>query len=481
MRESASKLFNFSIKKKLFFLILNILLFLSGSAQPFFELKFGTLMDDRARAVQQLSDGSTYVAGFSNGGPFGGYDIALTKISPSGIIQWTKDYGKQDDEYALFMSKTSDNALILCGETHSTLTGVDAWIMKIDSGGDVMWGNGLISMLNESFKYVEETSDGGFILGGFQSDSSNSNDILIVKTDNLGYTIWQKTYGGTDNDYADAVKQTSDGGYLISADSRSFGLPDYDIYMLKIDSTGNFEWDNLSGGPYADGCQGFIITSDKGYFTFGESIVSLSLPYQYFLQLTDSMGNIMWEKTMGGMGADAAFSAMETNDGGFMITGYSNSNDINNPIDLVVFKVNDLGDSLWSRYYGGSGIDIGYHIIPCIGGGFLVAGTTWQNDNDFYLLKVNDDGIVSSHDIYLKEEQLKIYPNPSKDHINVHLPRQLKDPIVTVFSQKGKAILNEKFVGNHSELKLDHYLDSGNYIIQVKGENTGYSTVFLVE
>lgn len=482
MRNSATKLFYLFEKKKLFFLFLNILFFINAYTQGFFELKFGSIMDDKARAVQQLIDGNIYVAGFSNAGPNGGYDISLSKIDIAGNVLWTKYFGKQYNEYLLYMNKTNDNNLILCGETH-TFSDIDAWIMKLDSSGNTLWNSGITSTVNESFKYVEQTSEGGYITCGFQSDSNSSNDIFIAKFDSAGDIQWQKTYGGTDNDYADAIKQVQDGGYLISADTRSFGLPDYDIYMIKVDSAGNFLWDNLSGGPLADGCQGFIITSDFKNLTFGESFVSLALPYQYFLQLTDSAGGVIWEKTMGtSAGSDAAFSAVETTDGSFVLTGYSNSNDSNSPIDLVVFKINALGDSVWSQYYGNAGIDIGYHIIKCMGGGYLIAGTTWNNDNDYYLLKVDDSGLVSTPDADGSISSVKIYPNPSDGMFNVIFPKMILNPAVRIYDYSGAMVFEENFNTYTNAIEIKTSKLSGLYFIHVKTQDqTFYSKLKIGE
>ena len=480
MRKLATKLSYFSENAKYFFLIFALLALIPASGQVFFEHTFGSPLDDRARALQQLADGSIYIAGFSNAGPNGGYDVAVSKISPGGIEQWTKYYGKQADEYTLYMNKTSDNALILCGESQGTVNGVDAWIMKIDSSGNVIFLKGVSTMVNESFKYIEETNDGGFIMAGFQSDSSNSNDIYVVKTDSAGDMVWQKNYGGPDNDYADAIKQTSDGGYIISADTKSFGAQDYDIYMLKIDSVGNFEWDNLSGDVYADGCQGFIITSDNGYFTFGESIVSLSLPYQFFFQLTDSLGVVKWEKYMGGAGTDAGFSAIETADGGFIVTGYSNSNYINQPIDLVLIKLNNQGDSVWSQYYGGTGIDIGYQIIDCIGGGHLVAGTTWQNNNDFYLLKVNDLGVVSTGTIQHNAAMLQVYPNPGNGNFVVSADKSLTDPVIKLYDIMGKIVCEKTYKGSFNYFKINASPENGIYFLIIEAEQGIYESKVII-
>ena len=481
MNFGSTKISTLFEKRKLFLLIFFFFCYSYTQSQTFFELKFGTPMDDRVRGMQQLSDGSIYLAGFSNAGPNGGYDIALAKVSPTGVVQWTKYYGKQVNEYALFINKTQDDHLILCGETHQTATGIDAWIMKIDSLGDVIWSSGISSNVNESFKYVEETSDGGFIMGGFQSDSSSSNDIFIVKTDSQGNFQWQKAFGGTDNDYADAIKQTSDGGYIISADTKSWGLPDYQIYMIKIDSIGNFLWDNLSGGPFADGCQGFITTSDQSYFTFGESIVNWSLPYDFFLQLTDSTGMVQWQKNYGGLGSDAGFSAVETPDSGFVITGYSNSHDPSTPIDLVLFKVDKNGDSLWTRYYGGSGIDIGYYITSCIGGGYLVAGTTWLNDNDFYLIKIDENGIVDVQENLSGNSSLLLYPNPGKIFFNLESDHILKNPRFTIQDLFGRVLLSEIMMGDISKINIDHSLENGTYILSVETASGISRQKFLVE
>ena len=480
MNESASKLLFFNEKKKFFYFFLIMINSIFSFSQPYYELKFGTPMDDRARSMKQMSDGNIFIAGFSNAGPNGGYDIAIAKVSSIGTHLWTQYYGKLIDEYTLYMNLTSDNGLILCGEAHNAATGVDAWIMKIDTAGGVVWSTNIATSVNESLKFIEETGDGGFIACGFQSDSTNSNDVYLIKTDSVGNITWQKTFGGIDNDYADAVRQTSDGGYLISADTKSFGLPDYDIYMIKTDSAGNYEWSNLSGGPFADGCQGFIKTSANHYFTYGESIVNWNDPYQFFLQLTDSSGNVVWEKYPGGAGLEAGFNAVETPDGGFIVTGYSNTNDPNLPIDLVLFKINSQGDSLWSQFYGGPGIDIGYQIIPDIGGGYLVAGTTWNNDNDFYLLKVNDLGLITSKIELNEPTKIKVFPNPNNGSFNIFLEKLLENVEIKLFDLYGNLVFRKLYYKEYQIIELNCVLENGIYTLELESEGEIFRNKILV-
>jgi hypothetical protein len=148
---------------------------------------------------------------------------------------WNKTYGGENSEYAYFVQQTSDNGYILAGSTYSSGTEFDMWLVKTDSSGNMQWNKTYGGSLDEEAYAVRQTSDGGYIITGFTDSFSDNRDIWIIKTDSSGNVEWSQTYGGTREDEAYAVQQTSDGGYIIAGTTYSFG-PSWDpnFWLIRL-------------------------------------------------------------------------------------------------------------------------------------------------------------------------------------------------------------------------------------------------------
>ena len=195
---------------------------------------YGGIYDDIAYSVQQIADGYI-VCGYT--GSFGaGYeDFWLVKTDSNGNAVWNKTYGGENSDYAYFVQQTSDNGYILAGSTYSSSTEFDIWLVKTDSSGNMQWNKTYGGSLDEEAYTVRQTSDGGYIITGFTDSFSDNRDIWIIKTDSSGNVEWSQTYGGTREDEAYAVQQTSDGGYIIAGTTYSFG-PSWDpnFWLIRL-------------------------------------------------------------------------------------------------------------------------------------------------------------------------------------------------------------------------------------------------------
>lgn len=453
---------------------------LSLAQNPFFEKTFGTPGSDLARSVKQLPDGTIYIAGFSNSGPYGGFDVSLSRLDRYGNLQWTKYYGDAFDNSCLYMNLCSDGNLVLTGEDQGTPDGLNAFTYKLDTAGNVIWHQVYSSPLNESFKYIEETSDGGFIMCGFQSDSFSSNDIYVIKTDGAGNLQWDQAYGGMDNDYADMIHEVP-GGYIVTADTKSMGAGGYDVYILKLDTAGNVTWDYTYGDQWQNGCQGLYITAQGKYLSYGETEIYQYSQFHFYVELIDTNGASIWRRTFGGTGADAAFSVAETQDGGFMLTGYSNSySNTPGPIDLVVFKTDGAGYFQWAKPYGGEGVDLGYEIIPSIDNGFLITGKLFMNNNDeYYLLHLNQEGATAVPSVPAPENML-IYPNPAQNHFTISSSLIQPNSLLRIYSVDGSLALQKEIPLTDNQLDIQHLIP-GTYIVEVvTGDNTYRKKMLII-
>jgi hypothetical protein len=204
--------------------------------------------------------------------------------------------------------------------------GVDIFLIKTDANGDLQWAKTYGGTNDDYASSVQQTSDGGYIVaGGTRSFGAGGRDIFLIKTDANGNIQWAKTYGGTNWDWAFSVQQTSDGGYIVAGYTYSFGAGDGDIFLIKTDANGNIIWAKTYGGTYSDGAYSVRQTSDGRYIVAGGTNSFGAGGYDFFLIKTDVNGNIIWAKTYGETNYEWAYSVQQTSDGGYIVAGYTYS------------------------------------------------------------------------------------------------------------------------------------------------------------
>jgi uncharacterized delta-60 repeat protein len=306
---------------------------------------YGGTNDDGASSVQQTSDGGYIVAGFTSSFGAGLSDVFLVKTDANGNVIWAKTYGGTDYDLAYSVQQTSDGGYIVAGFTFSFGAGyLDIFLIKTDANGNIQWAKTYGGTSNDYAYSVQQTSDGGYILAGWTySFSASSDDILLIKTDANGDVQWAKTYGGTDSDFAYSVQQTSDGGYILAGLTRSFGAGSDDILLIKTDANGDIIWAKTYGGTNDDLAYSVQQTSDGGYILAGLTRSFGAGYLDIFLIKTDANGNIQWAKTYGGTSRDEAYSVQQTSDGGYMVAGYTQSFGAGG-YDIFLIKTDANGD-----------------------------------------------------------------------------------------------------------------------------------------
>lgn len=455
-----------------FFISILFISSLTLNAQPaFFETAWGNGGGDFSRSLKQLSDGSIFVMGFSDSGAWGGVDVTLTRLDRYGNIRWTKYYGDTLNNFGGYLNLTSDGQLVICGETQSPANLLDAFLMKLDTSGNVTWYRTYSTNVNESFRHVEETQDGGFIMTGFQNDFSGSNDTYIVKTNPAGMVQWERNFGGTDNDYGFLTHQLPNGTFITSSDTRSSGNGGYDVELIHLDQQPATIWDFTYGNAWQNGCQGLLITGSGKFLSYGETEVGSFSPFDGFMELIDTSGVSEWRYTFGGNVSDAAFSTVENGDGTFTFTGYSNSFNNGNPLDLWVTRVDTSGNMLWTRNYGGNGIDIGYEIIKSLDNGYLICGHRSDSTNtQFYLLHLDQAGLLTGFE---KDEtsEIKVFAGPNPFHKEFLLSCPLFDGV-----ERFPVIIRD-ILGR--DITSNYYIDYEANTFKIGSANTTEGLIFI--
>ena len=293
--------------------------------------------------------------------------LATTTFPQPPDTVWTRTYGGEHWDIAQEIQQTVDGGYIIAGYTSSFGAGsLDCYLVRIDSDGDTCWTKTYGGDEPDRACSVQQTTDGGFILvGDTRSYGAGSSDIFLVKTDHMGDTLWTRTWGAVGDDVGYAVQQTDDGGYIIAGMVQG-GIS---VVLLKTDNLGNTVWENNYEG---DELRSVRQTSDGGYIAVGW--ITNQGNYDVYLVKTDTEGDTIWTRTLGeSLNQEQGISIGETMDGGFIIAGYIATGDFQ---DFYLIKTNGLGEILWSRNYGGPDCDKAFSVKQTPDGGYILAGVT---------------------------------------------------------------------------------------------------------
>ncbi|WP_266204836.1 T9SS type A sorting domain-containing protein [Pontibacter kalidii] len=353
------------------------------------------------------------------------------------------------------MDTTADGGYILGGTSLSgesadksdTLRGdTDYWIVKVDSTGAKEWDKTFGGSDRDEFSSLEQTSDGGYILGGASlsessgeksEDSRGEFDYWVIKLDAQGNIEWEKTFGGESSDWLRDIIQTSDGGYLLGGTSSS-GVSgeksepsrgENDFWVIKLDADGNKEWDHTYGGDKSDLLAQLQQTNDGGFILGGSSESGISgeksepsrgsqddfgMGYDYWIVKIDEEGNKEWDRTFGGLLADYLSDVIQTEDGGYLLGGSSGSSigaDKSEEFrggefgDYWIVKTDSNGNKEWDRTYGGTDSDELSSIQQTSDGGYVLGGVSESDasgeksedskgSTDFWIVKTDAEGNI---------------------------------------------------------------------------------------
>lgn len=322
--------------------------------------------------VEQTSDGGYVVTGYYHrhwkaGGEHHLVEGAcLIKTAANGTFEWLKVFNASYDDTGRSVRQTSDGGYIITG--YCTGDEHDIWLIKTDTTGNMEWNTTFGGDKNDFGYSVEQTTDGGYIVAGSTSSYGAGDNIWLIKTDSSGIKEWDRVFGRGGFQNGRSVQQTTDGGYIIGGD-----------WLVKTDSEGSEEWIKEIEGE--DARQ----TTDGGYIIAGSG-------YDIQLTKTDSEGNEEWSRKLAGSGRGT--SVRQTSDGGYIITGYGGG-DGWVPCSMVLIKTDSKGNKEWDRMFGGGGEDRGFSVRQTNDGGYILTGVTNSyggGGEDALLIKTGSDG-----------------------------------------------------------------------------------------
>ena len=312
----------------------------------------------------------------------------------SGTMEWSKTYGGTNYEIGSCIAQTSDGGYIITGYTDSYGAGnEDVWLIKTNADGEEEWNKTYGATSLDMGNCVQQTSDGGYIISAdTKSFGAGGGDLWLIKTDENGNEEWSKTYGGTENEGNYFVIQTGDRGYIITGYITSHDAEDSDVWLIKTDENGNEEWNRTYGGRGSDWGYSVCITEDGGYIITGFTNSLGSGQTDVWLIKTDENGNEEWSKSYGGTENEWGRCVKQTSDGGYIITGYTRSYGIAGYPDVWLIKTDGNGNEIWSKTYGSTYEDFGQWVEQTSDGGYIITGYTdfFRNGKrDVWLVKTD--------------------------------------------------------------------------------------------
>lgn len=460
------------MKLRILYSIFFILCPLLGIAQPpdtLWSKVYGWSDSESGSWIEQTSDKGFIIAGYTTSN-LDWYDIWLLKTDSLGDTLWTKIYGGDQYDQAGSVQQTDDGGYIITGGTSSFGSSIDLWLLRTDSLGDTLWSKTYGDTGNDYGHSLQITDDGNYIITGWKSINYTAVDVWLLKVDTLGDTIWTKCYGDSLQDEGWDVKQTADGGYIITG--YTFNNTTFtDLWLLKTDSLGDTLWTKRYGGSaFDDGCSvqetsdgGFIITGRTSSFGAGNTDV--------WLLKTDAYGDTLWTRTYGNADHDRGHSVRIMPDSGYVIFGDTKSYGAGN-YDFWLIRTDINGYTLWDWTYGGTESEYGWRCRLTSDMGFVLLGGTYSSGagaQDLLLVRLDSEpvGIDEYMTSEIDEDRVEIFPNPFKKRINIRLNiscnnSQTRAAIYNVLGQKIKDLHVMYGTLGASEYTWDGHDDYGN-------------------
>ena len=500
-------------------------------------------------SIKQATDGGYILSGSSPSSISGDKtensngesDCWIIKLDSIGNIIWQNTIGGSGKENVLFgMQQTYDGGYILGFYSQSNISGdksennldtvcmpdctYDYWLVKTDASGNIQWQNTIGGDNDDELYSLQQTVDGGFILGGSSKsdlsgdktennwDTTNlTNDYWMIKTDSLGNIQWQNTIGGNGFDWLYTIKQTTDGGYILGGRSGSLVSGDKtvasngndDHWIVKTDASGNIQWQKAIGGGENEDIRSIQLTADGGYILGGSSRSNISgdktennwdpslVSHDYWVVKIDFAGNVQWDKTIGGNDFDVLYSIHNTADGGFILGGVSYSSisgdktEVNwdtlfNTSDYWIVKIDSVGNILWQKSFGGTDTDVLTCMQRTADDGYILGGYSESNISgdksegshgysDYWIIKLLPDTITTSakNPDKLFANAIQISPNPATSELRIKNSK-FRIEKIEIVDTYGKCLYNSVFQIQESALNIDvSFLSAGIYFVRI--------------
>ncbi|MFT5257456.1 MAG: hypothetical protein ACI9JT_000212 [Polaribacter sp.] len=408
----------------------------------FFIETIGGSKNEAFNAVTKTTDGGYIVAGYtqSNDGDLISkanisFDFLVSKFSLENTLEWQKTYGGSEDDSASAIIQTLGGGFVVLGTSKSSDLEVSAnagsqdfWLLKLSSNGNLLWEKSFGFLGADYGTALLETKDGGFLITGVLDVSASNGqgnaksaeiqhaggDYWAIKTDQAGNLEWSRFFGGSFTEVPLGIIETDDNNFILvgSSDSNDFNISNskgsYDFWITKLAPNGNLIWEKSFGGTQIDEAKAITNTNDGNFLIVGDTrskdkdvSVNNGAADVWILKISTE-GNLIWEKTIGGSNFDVARAVYRTQDNGFLIAGSSRSldNGFENKgqNDALILKIDDSGNLLWQKTFGGSEIDFLYGVVELNNTAIVAVGESSSSNQDI----INNKGFTDALIIQIK-------------------------------------------------------------------------------
>jgi uncharacterized delta-60 repeat protein len=319
-------------------------------------------------------------------------------------IEWDKTYGADKEEKAYGIVGTRDGGIAIAGTTRSFSAGKeDAYILKTDEKGALLWEKRVGGTRKDIAYAIDENSKGELYVAGISKSYSKEGDydVYALKFSKNGKLLWGKSLGGPGKDYADALTATKDGGVVIVGKTKSFGHGHYDMYVIKLSSSGKVLWSKTFGGASNEEAHSVTELKDGSLIIAGGTESFGAGDFDFYIVKLSAEGKKLWEKYYGEKKADMFYTVTSSPDGGFTAAGYTRSYNAKKK-DLTVMHCDKEGNTIWHKIVGKHNHEIANGIVSTKDG-ILVVGSTkskGHGKNDFYILTFDNNGQLTSDKVY---------------------------------------------------------------------------------
>jgi len=468
------------MKALVWFALLAMIQVLLAQARPpevLWSRTYGGLDDDIGNCVQQTRDGGYVILGTQNWFWESSGDILLIRTTANGDTLWSRSYGGGNYDFGESVQQTSDDGFIVCGTSGSGgAGGWDVLLVKTDEEGNTEWTQTYGGSSWEEGHCVQQTSDGGYIVVGNSCSFGGCDwDLYLVRTDDRGREIWSRVYELYGNywEFGRGVRQTSDGGFIVVGEAAVF-TDSYDVLLIRTNARGDTLWTKTYGD--ADD-YGYSInnTSDGGYIIAGESWF---MEGHLYLIRTNSHGDTLWTRKFNGGYHSWGYDAVQTIDGGFIAVGWASGASDN--WDIYVVKTNANGDSIWTKRIGGNFREEGHWIQQTSNGNYIITGFTQPDsagDSDIWLVCLGGETAVVGISSSYQPGEFRLnspYPNPFNStaviSYDVPITGLVNISVYNILGQSVASLVHESVnSGSYSIVWNAGDLPSGVYFCRMEG------------
>lgn len=432
------------------------------------------------KAIQTKDNG--YLLLGNKTGFMGNTDVYIVKINSTGKIVWDKAFGDTQINWAEDFIQTSDKAYMITGYTTSGENNdYDILIMKIDTSGNLLWKKNYGGEKWDLGHSITETLDKGFLISGeTYSEGNGNNDILLLKINSNGDSIWNKSYGGTLHDAAHDITRCQDSSYLITGYTNSYGNGAFDMYILKVNQLGDTIWTKTIGGPLDDKAFSGIENKNHEIVLTGSTLNYNAKKQDGIIVKTDSIGNYKWERLIGGDNNEEFYEIIENINGGYFITGYTESYGYAGTKDCYSILTNSDGWFIGGPTYGRENFDISKSCIQTSDKGYLTIGSTESLGLGLsnILIVKRDSNTFTNENNYshftdietYNEKSIALYPNPVADFLYIKTDHNNPMKEVIMYNTVGSIVYRKNTDSNVSHTISFKDFQKGVYIISITFE-----------